>query len=110
NDIWDKAPDNTNIAEACHSNANQDSKFLSLENAILIAKRYDTQNFIICNTQKIYGIRKTGVMAHEKQAIHRSVKQNHLLNQSKQKKLKKIENFQDLTDALAEFDLEKEEK
>ncbi|CAG8599447.1 18584_t:CDS:2, partial [Gigaspora rosea] len=33
NDIWDKAPDNTNVAEECHSKANQDGKFLSLENA-----------------------------------------------------------------------------
>ncbi|CAG8540679.1 9903_t:CDS:2 [Gigaspora rosea] len=73
NDIWDKAPDNTNIAEACHSNANQNGKFLSLEsNSISKAES--------------------------------------LLNQSEQKELKKIENFQDITDALAEFDLEKEEK
>ncbi|CAG8672956.1 2508_t:CDS:2, partial [Dentiscutata heterogama] len=34
NDIWYKAPDNTNVAEACYSNVNQDSKTLTLENAI----------------------------------------------------------------------------
>ncbi|CAG8839584.1 29209_t:CDS:2, partial [Gigaspora margarita] len=122
NNIWDKAPDNTNVAEACHSNANRDGKFLSLENAILIAKRYDTRNFITCNTQKKYGIRKTGknlgVIAREKQAIRRSAKKRansiskaeSSTKSKRTKRIKKIENSQDLTDALAEFDLEKEEK
>jgi len=34
-EIWFKAPDNTNVAEASHANINRDGKALSLENAIL---------------------------------------------------------------------------
>jgi len=34
-DIWNKAPDNTNVAESCHANSNRDGKSLSLQGAIL---------------------------------------------------------------------------
>lgn len=34
-DIWDKAPDNTNVAESCHANSNRSGKSLSLHVAIL---------------------------------------------------------------------------
>ncbi|PKC57493.1 hypothetical protein RhiirA1_472403 [Rhizophagus irregularis] len=67
-DIWYKTPDNTNVAESCHANENQD------------AKKYGKINFITCQTQDQYGIRKTGkdlgVATREKQAIHRSIKRN----------------------------------
>ena len=34
-DIWNKAPDNTNVAESCHANSNRDGKSLTLQVAIL---------------------------------------------------------------------------
>ncbi|EXX50481.1 hypothetical protein RirG_270430 [Rhizophagus irregularis DAOM 197198w] len=34
-DIWQNAPDNTNVAESCHANCNRDGKALPLEAAIL---------------------------------------------------------------------------
>jgi hypothetical protein len=34
-EIWNKAPDNTNVAESCHANSNRDGKSLSLHAAIL---------------------------------------------------------------------------
>ncbi|CAG8733245.1 11776_t:CDS:2, partial [Dentiscutata heterogama] len=86
------------------------------------AKRYDNQNFITCNIQKKYGVQKTeknlGVVACKKQAIYRSTKKRtNSVNKAESstksrqtKKIKKIENSQELTDALAKFDLEKEEK
>ncbi|CAG8478079.1 27367_t:CDS:2, partial [Dentiscutata erythropus] len=59
-----------------------------------------------------------GVVAREKQAIHRSTKKRansvskaeSSTKSRRAKKIKNIESSQDLTDALAEFDLEKEEK
>ncbi|PKY55031.1 hypothetical protein RhiirA4_474219 [Rhizophagus irregularis] len=48
-DIWYKTPDNTNVAESCHANENRDK-----------LKKYDNRNFITCQTQDQYGIRKTG--------------------------------------------------
>ncbi len=33
--IWNKAPDNTNVAESCHANSNRDGKSLTLQVAIL---------------------------------------------------------------------------
>ena len=45
------------------------------------AKRYDNRNFITCQTQDQYGIRKTvkdhGVVIWEKKAICRSSKYNY---------------------------------
>ncbi|GBC13813.2 hypothetical protein GLOIN_2v1762677 [Rhizophagus irregularis DAOM 181602=DAOM 197198] len=65
-DIWYKTPDNTNVAESCHANDKS-------------AKKYGKINFITCQTQDQYGIRKTGkdlgVATREKQAIHRSITQ-----------------------------------
>ncbi|CAG8579137.1 7905_t:CDS:10, partial [Cetraspora pellucida] len=55
-EIWLKAPDNTNVAEASHANINRDGKALSLENAILKAKHYDECYFNICNIQDKYRI------------------------------------------------------
>ncbi|CAG8673144.1 5339_t:CDS:1, partial [Funneliformis caledonium] len=34
-DIWNKAPDNTNVAESCRANSNRDGKSLFLQSAIL---------------------------------------------------------------------------
>ena len=34
-DIWQNAPDNTNVAESCHANCNRDGKALPLQVAIL---------------------------------------------------------------------------
>ncbi|CAB4396483.1 unnamed protein product [Rhizophagus irregularis] len=72
-DTWYASPDNTNVAESCHANENRDGKSLSLEVAILRAKKYDERNFVTCQTQDQYGIRKTGkdhgVVMREKQAM-----------------------------------------
>ncbi|PKY40895.1 hypothetical protein RhiirA4_454360 [Rhizophagus irregularis] len=60
----------SNVAETCQANENRDGKSLSLEAAILRAKKYDNRNFITCQTQDQYGIRKTGkdlgVVTHKK--------------------------------------------
>ncbi|PKY60468.1 hypothetical protein RhiirA4_431155 [Rhizophagus irregularis] len=59
-DIWYKTSDNTNVAESCHANENQDGKSLSLEVAVLKAKKYGNINFITCQTHDQFGIGKTG--------------------------------------------------
>ncbi|CAB4413407.1 unnamed protein product [Rhizophagus irregularis] len=83
-DTWYMSPDNTNVAESCHANENQDGKSLSLEVAILRAKKYDERNFVTCQTQDQYGIRKTGkdhrVVMREKQAMCRSMKRGQSSN------------------------------
>ncbi|CAB5185000.1 unnamed protein product [Rhizophagus irregularis] len=61
-DIWYKTPDNTNVAESCHSNE------------IEMLKKYDNRNFITCQTQDQYGVRKPGkdlgvVMRKSKQYV-----------------------------------------
>ncbi|CAG8839967.1 16069_t:CDS:2 [Gigaspora margarita] len=76
-EVWNKASDNTNVAEASHANINHEGKALSLENAILKAKYYDKYHFAICNIQDKYRISKSGknhsILMHEKQAIKRLV-------------------------------------
>ncbi|PKK59038.1 hypothetical protein RhiirC2_871382 [Rhizophagus irregularis] len=83
-DTWYASPDNTNVAESCHANENRDGKSLSLEVAILRAKKYDERNFVTCQTQDQYGIRKTGkdhgVVMREKQAMCRSLKRGQSSN------------------------------
>ncbi|CAG8779696.1 30378_t:CDS:2 [Gigaspora margarita] len=91
-EIWNKVPENTNVAEASHANINRDGKALSLENAILKAKHYDEHYFAICNIQDKYGISKSGknhgVLIHEKQAIKGSELKNNLEMQEKQLAIK----------------------
>ncbi|UZO11199.1 uncharacterized protein OCT59_002771 [Rhizophagus irregularis] len=53
-DTWYASPDNTNVVESCHANENQDGKSLSLEVAILRAKKYNERNFVTCQTQDQY--------------------------------------------------------
>ncbi|PKY22744.1 hypothetical protein RhiirB3_526006 [Rhizophagus irregularis] len=59
-DIWQNAPDNTNVAESCHANCNRDGKALPLEAAILKAKNYDERQFISCDIHNCYGVAKSG--------------------------------------------------
>ncbi|CAG8578077.1 18729_t:CDS:10, partial [Racocetra persica] len=75
-EIWNIAPDNTNVAELCHANINRDGKSLSLLNAIIKAKFYDEKHFTTCNIQKNYGISNTeknkSLITREKQSIKRA--------------------------------------
>ncbi|CAG8803663.1 14465_t:CDS:2, partial [Gigaspora rosea] len=65
-EVWNKTPNNTNVAEASHANINRN------------AKHYDERHFAICNIQDKYGISKSGknhsVLMREKQAIKGSVR------------------------------------
>ncbi|KAF0381414.1 hypothetical protein F8M41_012107 [Gigaspora margarita] len=76
-EIWNKVPENTNVAEASHANINRDGKALSLENAILKAKHYDEHYFAICNIQDKYGISKSG-KKHEMQEKQLAIKEQKL--------------------------------
>ncbi|CAB5384740.1 unnamed protein product [Rhizophagus irregularis] len=82
------------------------------------AKKYGKINFITCQTQDQYGIRKTGkdlgVATREKQAIHRSIKRN-CSNKVEPSALKKKKNkskkvTQTSTSSIVNDDLEKEKQ
>ncbi|RIA96703.1 hypothetical protein C1645_815012 [Glomus cerebriforme] len=72
-EIWQNAPDNTNVAESYHANCNRDGKTLPLQAAILKAKNYDERQFISCDIHNHYGIAKSGkdhgVVARGKQSV-----------------------------------------